>query len=76
MSVSSKENQYQDFQVEQAIVEGKRHAAEVEPEVEITLEFTEAQRNMIVELTSALTLSVEVLLETAISYVYYRYKRY
>jgi hypothetical protein len=75
MSVSSKENQSHDFQVEQAIAEGKLQAAEVESEVEITVEFTDAQQQMIVELTKALTLSVDVLLESAISYVYYKSKK-
>ncbi len=76
MSLSSPENQHHNFQVEQAIAEGKRQAAELEPELEIILEFTDTQKNMILELTSALTLSVEVLLETAISYVHYNYKKY
>ncbi|MEA5604900.1 hypothetical protein [Nostoc sp. UHCC 0252] len=77
MSVSSQENQHHNFPVEQAINDGKSQAAELEQsELEIILEFTETQRNMIMELTSALTLSVEVLLETAISYVYYNYKKY
>ena len=71
MSVSSQENQSQDFQVEQAIAEGIRQANEVEPDLEITLEFTDYQQKMLNELTSALALSVESLLESAISYVYF-----
>ena len=71
MSVSSQENQSQDFQVEQAIAEGIRQANEVEPDLEITLEFTDSQQKMLKELTKALALSVEILLESAISYVYF-----
>lgn len=74
MSVNNQKNLDHDFLVEQAIAEGKRQAAEVEPESEITLEFSDEQGNMITELKSALTLSVEILLESAISYVHYKYK--
>lgn len=70
MSVSSQENQSQDFQVDQAIVEGSRQANEVEPE-EITLEFTDSEQKMLKDLAIALALSVKVLLESAISYVYF-----
>jgi activator of 2-hydroxyglutaryl-CoA dehydratase len=71
MSVSSQENQSQDFQVDQAIAEGRRQAKEVEPELEITLEFTDSEQKMLNELAKALALSVKVLLESAISYVYF-----
>lgn len=74
MSISSKENQSQDFQVEQAIADGMRQANEVEPELEITLKFTDSQQKMLKELTSALALSVEIMLESAISYVYFHRK--
>ncbi|MGB5960098.1 MAG: hypothetical protein WBG73_05515 [Coleofasciculaceae cyanobacterium] len=71
MSVSSQENQSQDFQVEQAIAEGRRQANKVEPESEITLEFTDAEQKMLKKLAAALALSGTVLLESAISYVYF-----
>lgn len=74
MSISSKENQSQDFQVEQALADGMRQANKVEPELEITLEFNASQQKMLKELTSALALSVKVLLESAISYVYFHRK--
>ncbi len=74
MSVRSQEHQSQDFQVEQAIADGIRQANEVEPDLEITLEFTNSQQKMLKELTSALALSVEILLESAISYVYFQRK--
>lgn len=71
MSVRSQEHQSQDFPVEQAIAEGMRQVGEVESELEITLEFNDSQQKMLRELTSALALSVKVLLESAISYVYF-----
>lgn len=74
MSVSSQENQSQDFQVEQAIAEGKRQANEVEPELEASLEFTDAEQKMLNKLAAALALSTKVLLESAISYVYFHKK--
>lgn len=74
MSISSQENQSQDFQVEQALADGMGQANKVEPELEITLEFNASQQKMLKELTSALALSVKVLLESAISYVYFHRK--
>ncbi|KYC35727.1 hypothetical protein WA1_07950 [Scytonema hofmannii PCC 7110] len=65
----------EDFLVDQAIVEGQRQATEVTSEPEMTLEFSDEQSNMLGELTSALTLSGETLLESAISYVHYKYKK-
>lgn len=70
MSVSSQENQSQDFLVEQAIAEGNRQANEVEPELE-AIEFTDAEHKMLKKLAAALALSGTVLLESAISYVYF-----
>jgi hypothetical protein len=74
MSVSSQKDQSHDFLVEQAIKEGMRQAAEVEPEQVIAIEFNNEQGHKIIELTSALTLSSEILLESAISYFSYQYK--
>lgn len=77
MSVNnhSQKKQSDDFLVEQAITEGRRQADEMTSEPEVTLEFNDEQSNMLGELTSALTLSGETLLESAISYVYYKYKK-
>ncbi len=74
MSVSSQKDQSHDFLVEQAIKEGMRQAAEIEPEQVIAIEFNNEQGHKIIELTSALTLSSEILLESAISYFSYQYK--
>jgi hypothetical protein len=66
MSVSN-----QDFQIEEAISEGKRLADDGEPE-EIILKFTETQVKMIQDLIVALGVSVRSLLDYAINYVYYQ----
>lgn len=75
MSVSSQENKSQNFLVEQAIAEGIRQVAEFEPEQEIAIELNRQLGEKIIELTSVLTLSTEILLESAISYFHYQYKK-
>jgi predicted small metal-binding protein len=60
-----------EFIVNQAITEGTQQFDAIESELEVTLEFTDEQLQIIQELSQALELSVMDLLDSAISFVYF-----
>ncbi len=72
--VKSQENQIKDPLVAIAIEEGSKQVNDAEPETEIALKSTASQRTMIEKLTSALTLSAKVIVESAINYVHFYVK--
>lgn len=75
MSVENKKNhQTEDFLVENAMKNGTQKIEEDHVEKQyITLRYTNSELDKIKELTSVLRLSKELFIETAISYLYFRF---